>query len=163
MSKKIKIKKGCWSSIFLILILLLSLVQKALDSVTYYATLQLKMYFSTDKFGCVVWILIFWIRLYFSSIFLLLLTELFVSNIWMLSLTLLSCIFNFFHTSWCFWCSIYMFSVCPTIGGSNPGLRAELIHSVKEKLSLICGCAFTTYPSAFASVSVSCFWLNITF
>ncbi|KAJ1441595.1 hypothetical protein SESBI_01213 [Sesbania bispinosa] len=46
------------------------------------------------------------------------------------------------------------FSVCPTLGGSNPGLRAELIHSVKEKLSLICGCAFMTYPSAFASVSV---------
>ncbi|XP_027340373.1 uncharacterized protein LOC113853884 isoform X2 [Abrus precatorius] len=49
------------------------------------------------------------------------------------------------------------FSVCPTLGGSNPGLRAELIHSVKEKLSLICGCAFMTHPSAFASVSVSCF------
>ncbi|XP_061351354.1 uncharacterized protein LOC133296399 [Gastrolobium bilobum] len=46
------------------------------------------------------------------------------------------------------------FSVCPTLGGSNPGLRAELIHSVKEKLSLICGCAFMTYPSAFASVSI---------
>ncbi|PNY09543.1 hypothetical protein L195_g006096 [Trifolium pratense] len=46
------------------------------------------------------------------------------------------------------------FSVCPTIGGSNPGLRAELIHSVKEQLSLICGCALTTYPSAFASVSI---------
>ncbi|KAK7257142.1 hypothetical protein RIF29_30900 [Crotalaria pallida] len=46
------------------------------------------------------------------------------------------------------------FSVCPTFGGSNPGLRAELIHSVKEKLSLICGCALTTYPSAFASISI---------
>ncbi|OVA16131.1 hypothetical protein BVC80_8927g11 [Macleaya cordata] len=46
------------------------------------------------------------------------------------------------------------FSICPTIGGSNPGLRAELIHSVKEKLSLICGCACTTHPSAFASVSI---------
>ncbi|MED6120681.1 hypothetical protein PIB30_023147 [Stylosanthes scabra] len=46
------------------------------------------------------------------------------------------------------------FSVCPTVGGSNPGLRAELIHSVKEKLSLICGCAFMSYPSAFASVSI---------
>lgn len=50
-----------------------------------------------------------------------------------------------------------MVSVCPTLGGSNPGLRAELIHSVQEKLSLICGCAFMTYPSAFASVSVSSF------
>ncbi|KAJ7981863.1 Epstein-barr nuclear antigen [Quillaja saponaria] len=46
------------------------------------------------------------------------------------------------------------FSLCPTFGGSNPGLRTELIHSVKEKLNLICGCAFTTYPSAFASVSI---------
>lgn len=55
-----------------------------------------------------------------------------------------------------------MVSVCPTIGGSNPGLRAELIHSIKEKLSLICGCALTTYPSTFASVSVSCFWQSIT-
>ncbi|KAI4323055.1 hypothetical protein L6164_022692 [Bauhinia variegata] len=45
-------------------------------------------------------------------------------------------------------------SVCPTFGGSNPGLRAELIHSIKEKLNLICGCAFMTYPSAFASVSI---------
>ncbi|MCL7033700.1 hypothetical protein MKW94_029532, partial [Papaver nudicaule] len=44
-------------------------------------------------------------------------------------------------------------SICPTIGGSNPGLRAELIRSVKEKLSLICGCACTTHPSAFASVA----------
>ncbi|KAB2616042.1 hypothetical protein D8674_022630 [Pyrus ussuriensis x Pyrus communis] len=46
------------------------------------------------------------------------------------------------------------FSLCPTFGGSNPGLRAELIHSVKEQLNLICGCAFTAHPSAFASVSV---------
>ncbi|WVZ01017.1 hypothetical protein V8G54_027086 [Vigna mungo] len=44
--------------------------------------------------------------------------------------------------------------LCPTVGGNNPGLRAELIHSVKEKLNLICGCAFMTYPSAFASVSI---------
>ncbi|KAJ7948792.1 Epstein-barr nuclear antigen [Quillaja saponaria] len=46
------------------------------------------------------------------------------------------------------------FSMCPTFGGSNPGLKAELIHSVKEKLNVTCGCAFTTYPSAFASVSI---------
>ncbi|KAK7324510.1 hypothetical protein VNO77_28115 [Canavalia gladiata] len=46
------------------------------------------------------------------------------------------------------------FSLCPTLGGSNPGLRAELIHSVKEKINLICGCAFMTYPSVFASVSI---------
>lgn len=45
-------------------------------------------------------------------------------------------------------------SLCPTFGGSDPGLRAELIHSVKEKLNLICGCACTTHPYAFASVSL---------
>ncbi|XP_050371092.1 uncharacterized protein LOC126789075 [Argentina anserina] len=45
-------------------------------------------------------------------------------------------------------------SLFPTLGGSNPGLQAELIHSVKEQLSLICGCSFATHPSAFASVAV---------
>ncbi|XP_048321402.2 uncharacterized protein LOC107432613 [Ziziphus jujuba] len=45
-------------------------------------------------------------------------------------------------------------SLCPTFGGSNPGLRAELIHSVKEQLSLICGCSLVTPPSAFASISI---------
>ncbi|KAA8524023.1 hypothetical protein F0562_010546 [Nyssa sinensis] len=45
-------------------------------------------------------------------------------------------------------------SVCPTYGGSNPGLRTELIHSVNEGLSLICGCALMTRPSAFASISL---------
>ncbi|RVX03878.1 hypothetical protein CK203_021770 [Vitis vinifera] len=45
-------------------------------------------------------------------------------------------------------------SVCPTFGGTNPGLRAELIHSVNEDLSLICGCAYTIHPSAFASISL---------
>ncbi|KAF6167392.1 hypothetical protein GIB67_020698, partial [Kingdonia uniflora] len=46
-------------------------------------------------------------------------------------------------------------SMSPTFGGNDPGLRAELIHSVKEKLKLIYGCACTAHPSAFASVSVS--------
>ncbi|KAG2677656.1 hypothetical protein I3760_12G108000 [Carya illinoinensis] len=46
------------------------------------------------------------------------------------------------------------FSLCPTFGGSSPGLRAELIHTVKEQLSLIFGCAFMTHPSAFASISL---------
>ncbi|KAL3508789.1 hypothetical protein ACH5RR_028190 [Cinchona calisaya] len=46
------------------------------------------------------------------------------------------------------------FSLCPTFGGSNPGLRAELTHSLKEELSLICGCALVARPSAFASVSL---------
>ncbi|TXG66683.1 hypothetical protein EZV62_007958 [Acer yangbiense] len=45
------------------------------------------------------------------------------------------------------------FSLCPTFGGSNPGMRAELIHSLKEELSLIYGYTFMTHPSAFASVS----------
>ncbi|PSS05935.1 Serine/arginine repetitive matrix protein [Actinidia chinensis var. chinensis] len=46
------------------------------------------------------------------------------------------------------------FCLCPTFGGSNPGLRAELTHSATEKLSLICGCAFSMHHSAFASLSV---------
>lgn len=46
------------------------------------------------------------------------------------------------------------FSLSPTIGGSNPGLRAELIHSLKEEVSVICGCALVTHPSAFASISL---------
>ncbi|XAR68186.1 hypothetical protein NMG60_11003227 [Bertholletia excelsa] len=46
------------------------------------------------------------------------------------------------------------FSLCPTFGGSSPGLHTELIHSVNEELSLICGCAYTSYPSAFASLSL---------
>ncbi|KAF2314441.1 hypothetical protein GH714_026412 [Hevea brasiliensis] len=46
------------------------------------------------------------------------------------------------------------FSLCPTFGGNNPGVQAELIHSVNEQLNLICGCAFLTYPSVFASLSI---------
>ncbi|KAK9153112.1 hypothetical protein Sjap_000592 [Stephania japonica] len=45
-------------------------------------------------------------------------------------------------------------SICPTFGGSDPGFRAEVIHSMNEKLSLICGCSCTSHPSAFASVSL---------
>ncbi|KAG6756363.1 hypothetical protein POTOM_039791 [Populus tomentosa] len=44
--------------------------------------------------------------------------------------------------------------LCPTFGGSNPGLHAELIHSVNDHLNLICGCAATMHPSAFASLSI---------
>jgi hypothetical protein len=55
----------------------------------------------------------------------------------------------------CFLLNFTMVSLCPTFGGTSPGLRAELIHSVKEQLSLIVGCAFVTHPSAFASISVS--------
>ncbi|KAJ6979754.1 hypothetical protein D5086_021842 [Populus alba] len=46
------------------------------------------------------------------------------------------------------------FSLSPTFGGSNPGLHAELIHSVNDHLNLICGCAATMHPSAFASLSI---------
>ncbi|XP_050218379.1 uncharacterized protein LOC126669094 [Mercurialis annua] len=46
------------------------------------------------------------------------------------------------------------FSLCPTFGGSNPGLRAELIHSMNEKMNMICGCAVTAHPSLFASLSI---------
>lgn len=46
------------------------------------------------------------------------------------------------------------FSLCPTFGGSDPGVRAELIHTVKEQLNLIYGCSCSTYPSAFASISL---------
>ncbi|KAL8510039.1 hypothetical protein ACS0TY_017025 [Phlomoides rotata] len=46
------------------------------------------------------------------------------------------------------------FSLCPTFGGSCPGVRMEVTHSVKEALNLSCGCALVTHPSAFASVSV---------
>ncbi|CAH8260513.1 unnamed protein product [Arabidopsis lyrata] len=44
-------------------------------------------------------------------------------------------------------------SVCPTFGGSNPGLKAEVIHSLSDDLNLICGYALNAHPSAFASVS----------
>lgn len=54
-------------------------------------------------------------------------------------------------------CSLYKISLNPTFGGSNPGVRAEIVHSVREELSLICGCALATHPSAYASVSVSIF------
>ncbi|MBA0632689.1 hypothetical protein Godav_001383, partial [Gossypium davidsonii] len=46
-----------------------------------------------------------------------------------------------------------MISLCPTFGGSNPGLRAEVIHTVKDNLNLICGCSLVAHPSAFASIS----------
>ncbi|KAA3486680.1 ATP-dependent helicase/nuclease subunit A [Gossypium australe] len=47
-----------------------------------------------------------------------------------------------------------MISLCPTFGGSNPGLRAEVIHTVKDNLNLICGCSLVAHPSAFASISL---------
>lgn len=53
-----------------------------------------------------------------------------------------------------------MFSLNPTIGGSNPGIRAEIIHSVQENVNLICGCSLTTHPSAYASVSVHIYFAS---
>ncbi|CAH2053683.1 unnamed protein product [Thlaspi arvense] len=44
-------------------------------------------------------------------------------------------------------------SVCPTFGGSNPGMKAEVIHSLSDDLHLIYGYALNIHPSAFASVS----------
>ncbi|RVW42857.1 hypothetical protein CK203_083023 [Vitis vinifera] len=38
-------------------------------------------------------------------------------------------------------------SVCPTFGGTNPGLRAELIHSVNEDLRIF-GFLIVSYPTA---------------
>ena len=45
--------------------------------------------------------------------------------------------------------------MCSTYGGSNPGTKTELIHSLNDNINMICGCAMTAHPSAFASVSVS--------
>ncbi|KAI3804858.1 hypothetical protein L1987_26710 [Smallanthus sonchifolius] len=42
----------------------------------------------------------------------------------------------------------------PTFGGTNLGLKAELVHSVNDDLNLIGGCSLTSHPSAFASLSV---------
>lgn len=49
-------------------------------------------------------------------------------------------------------------SLHPTVGGSNPGVKAEVVHSVNENLNLIGGCSLASHPSAFASLSV-CFLL----
>ncbi|KAI7746676.1 hypothetical protein M8C21_018288 [Ambrosia artemisiifolia] len=46
------------------------------------------------------------------------------------------------------------FSLHPTIGGNNPGLKAELVHSLNEELSLIGGCSLASHPTAFASLSL---------
>ncbi|KAL8195446.1 hypothetical protein R6Q57_025849 [Mikania cordata] len=46
------------------------------------------------------------------------------------------------------------YSLHPTFGGSNPGLKAELVHSVNEDLNLIGGCSLTSHPSAFVSLSL---------
>lgn len=45
-------------------------------------------------------------------------------------------------------------SVCPTFGGSSPGLQADITHSLKEGLNIICGCALASHSSAFASLAL---------
>ncbi|KFK38834.1 hypothetical protein AALP_AA3G166400 [Arabis alpina] len=44
-------------------------------------------------------------------------------------------------------------SICPTFGGSNPGMKAEVIRSLSDDLNLICGYSLNAHSSAFASVS----------
>ncbi|XP_051197582.1 uncharacterized protein [Lolium perenne] len=51
-------------------------------------------------------------------------------------------------------------SMCPTFGGSHPGLSMELDHSVSENASVACGYSRTTSPSAYASVSIGRSKLN---
>ncbi|KAM3332334.1 hypothetical protein ACQJBY_027881 [Aegilops geniculata] len=45
-------------------------------------------------------------------------------------------------------------SVCPTFGGSDPGVRAEVIHSLKEELNVMCGLSCSRNPSAFTALSI---------
>ncbi|XBI35474.1 hypothetical protein VPH35_121152 [Triticum aestivum] len=51
-------------------------------------------------------------------------------------------------------------SVCPTFGGSRPGVSTELVHSVSEEASVACGYSHTASPSAYASVSLGRSKLN---
>ncbi|KAJ4799609.1 epstein-barr nuclear antigen [Rhynchospora pubera] len=48
-------------------------------------------------------------------------------------------------------------SLCRTFGGSNPGSRAELVHSIyslKEDINVICGFSSSTQPSVFTSLAI---------
>ncbi|WVZ68971.1 hypothetical protein U9M48_017842 [Paspalum notatum var. saurae] len=45
-------------------------------------------------------------------------------------------------------------SVCPTFGGSDPGVRAEVVHSLKEELNLMCGLSCSRHPSVFTALSI---------
>uniref|UniRef100_A0A0D9V591 Uncharacterized protein n=1 Tax=Leersia perrieri TaxID=77586 RepID=A0A0D9V591_9ORYZ len=45
-------------------------------------------------------------------------------------------------------------SVCPTFGGNDPGVRAEVIHSLKEELNVMCGLSCSRHPSAFTALSI---------
>ncbi|VFQ80671.1 unnamed protein product [Cuscuta campestris] len=46
------------------------------------------------------------------------------------------------------------FSLCPTYGGGNPGVQAELTHSFKNELNITCGCALARHSSAFVLLSL---------
>uniref|UniRef100_A0A0E0PTN0 Uncharacterized protein n=1 Tax=Oryza rufipogon TaxID=4529 RepID=A0A0E0PTN0_ORYRU len=50
--------------------------------------------------------------------------------------------------------------ICPTFGGSRPGLSMELIHSVNENAGVVCGYSHTASPSAYASISIGRSKLN---
>ncbi|XP_040381014.1 uncharacterized protein LOC102699695 [Oryza brachyantha] len=52
------------------------------------------------------------------------------------------------------------FSICPTFGGSRPGLSMELIHSLNENAGVVCGYSHTASPSAYASISIGRSKLN---
>ncbi|GJM93246.1 hypothetical protein PR202_ga09790 [Eleusine coracana subsp. coracana] len=45
-------------------------------------------------------------------------------------------------------------SVCPTFGGNDPGVRAEVAHSLKEELNLMCGLSCSRHPSAFTALAI---------
>ncbi|KAF6991273.1 hypothetical protein CFC21_008376 [Triticum aestivum] len=51
-------------------------------------------------------------------------------------------------------------SVCPTLGGSDPGIRAEIVHSLKEEIGVSCGFSCSRHPSAFTSLSIGRSKLN---
>nr|CAB3464637.1 unnamed protein product [Digitaria exilis] len=46
-------------------------------------------------------------------------------------------------------------SVCSTFGGSDPGIRTEFVHSLKEEVNVMCGFSCSRHPSAFTALSVS--------
>uniref|UniRef100_J3MBC7 Glycosyl transferase CAP10 domain-containing protein n=1 Tax=Oryza brachyantha TaxID=4533 RepID=J3MBC7_ORYBR len=50
--------------------------------------------------------------------------------------------------------------ICPTFGGSRPGLSMELIHSLNENAGVVCGYSHTASPSAYASISIGRSKLN---
>ncbi|XBJ11852.1 hypothetical protein VPH35_016480 [Triticum aestivum] len=51
-------------------------------------------------------------------------------------------------------------SVCPILGGSDPGIRAEIVHSLKEEIGVSCGFSCSRHPSAFTSLSIGRSKLN---